>query len=227
MIKSGSYIFYDEWKKSSGSHFKELFAQANSEKEKETVRIEARKDLASFFKPIYRRKLNECINLRYRNTGFDIVYVLLDGEPLSDIIEPHAEDRAIYVGMDATTHRTKMADVTYPYPNQDYILNQLGLTNHLRIGGFHVWDCVEKLAKRAHERRIDVLVDEDLTDLFVISMKKREFDPSRYPSINPRLEGEEYFENYMGCRRGVPWLWQDYAPIACWSDSDERRVQER
>ena len=60
--------------------------------------------------------------------------------------------------MDAKTHRTKRADETYPYPDQDYMLDQVLPANHIRVAGFHMWDCVEKFARRAHERGVDVLV---------------------------------------------------------------------
>jgi len=44
-------------------------------------------------------------------------------------------------------HRTKNADGTYPYPDQGYILNQFMPVESLRVAGFHLWDCVQRLAK--------------------------------------------------------------------------------
>ncbi|HLC53112.1 MAG TPA: hypothetical protein VJK03_01080 [Candidatus Nanoarchaeia archaeon] len=212
-IGEGSYKFSKEWEKEKARIFKHLLKSAKTEEEKKAIRNKAIKDRDNFFRPIYKKALNECIDLRYRINGFEIVYALLDGEPLSDIIVSHPQDRIIYAGMDALTHHTQKPDGTYPYPDQDYILNQLGSPDHLRVAGFHVWDCVEKLARRAHERGINVLVDEDLTELFTMRMKTEGFDISQYPGYNPRLEGKHFFEMFMEPRRGVPWLWQDYPEV--------------
>ncbi len=212
-IENGSYVVREEWERERAKLFKLSLEDVRTDRERRDIQREAREDLANFFKPIYRKALNECIDIRYRQNGFEIVYALLDGEPRSQIITPYPQDRIIDVGMDARTHGTRKPDGTYPYPDQNYILNQLGTLNHLRIGGFHIWDCVEKLAKRAHERGINVLVDEDLTQLFASRVYEKSFDPCRFPGHNPRTDGEEFFKAFMECRRGVPWLWQDYPEI--------------
>ena len=56
----------------------------------------------------------------------------------------------------------------YPYLNDDFILNQLRGISLLGIAGFHAYDCCEKLFKRAYEQGIDSLVDEDLTQFFLL-----------------------------------------------------------
>ena len=113
------------------------------------------------FKQKYKLLLNQCIDLRYRQKGFNINYALFNDTTLSDMIELHESDKILNVGMDFKTHTTKKSDGTYSYPNQDYIINQLGIVKVIRIAGFHMWDCVEKLAKRSYERGLNVLVDED------------------------------------------------------------------
>jgi len=124
------------------------------------------------------------------------------------VIELNQEDKIIYVGMDEKTHCTEQQDGTFPYPNQDYILNQFGKVKILRVGGFHMWDCVEKLAKRAYERGIDVLVDEDLTEFFVSRLRDSDFAVDKYPTYNPSKNNGWALESFMKAREGRPWLWQ-------------------
>ncbi len=112
--------------------------------------------------------------------------------------------------MDSQTHRTKREDGTYPYPNQDYILNQLGFPTRLVVAGFHAWDCVEKLARRAYERGISTLIDEDLTEFFVGRFKDKDFRVKTYPTYNARKHQRSMFEMFMKAREGKPWLWQEY-----------------
>jgi hypothetical protein len=68
----------------------------------------------------------------------------------------------------------------------DSILNQLMPISLLRVAGFHAYDCCERLAKRACERGIDSLVDEELTEFFSFVFQDPEFKIDSYPSINPR-----------------------------------------
>lgn len=115
------------------------------------------------------------------------------------------DDKIIPVGIDFKTH---ISDPPV-YPDSDIILAKLG--NPLRIGGFHMWDCVEKVAQRAYEKGIDTLVDEDLTEFFAFLIKRDSFAIDRYPSYDPRKYFDTVdFEFFMRARRGKPWLWQDY-----------------
>ena len=162
------------------------------------------------FRQRYSQTLNRCIDVRYRQNGFRISYAVFDGSPIDRIIELRDDDRVIEVGMDFETHTTELPDKTYPYPNQDFILNQLETLQVLRVAGFHMWDCVEKLARRAHERGLDVLVDEDLTEFFPMMLRHSGFRVDRFPSYNPRDRGESIFEGFIEARKGKPWLWQEY-----------------
>jgi len=112
------------------------------------------------FRARYKKILNQCIDIRYRQKGFKINYAVFDGSPVSDIIHLRDSDKIIEVGLDFKTHIDNRV-----YPNQDFILDKLGKTRKLRIAGFHLWDCVERLARRAHEKGVNVLIDEDLTEL--------------------------------------------------------------
>ena len=190
--------------------FAERSKEAKSEADMQALRKEADEDMLSEYRKFYGPMLNACIDARYRQREFAIFFALLDGTQISDVLDVRRDDRVIYVGMDAKTHRTKGRDGKYPYPSQDYILNQLGPVSTLRIGGFHMWDCVEKLARRAHERGLGVLVDEDLTEFFGWLIHDRNFKIDGYPNYNPRQGGEREFRIFMDARKGKPWLWQDY-----------------
>jgi len=159
------------------------------------------------FKQRYKDNLNKCIDLRYRQKKFNINYAVFNNHQISDFIEIQPSDRIIEVGMDFKTHTTKL-NGEYQYPSQDYILDQLGGINAIRIAGFHMWDCVERLAKRAYERGLTALVDEDLTEFFAGRLD--EIDLDKFPTFNPRKLGKTEFESFMNVRRKKPWLWQEY-----------------
>jgi hypothetical protein len=160
----------------------------------------------------YKSVLNKCIDVRYRQKDFDINYAIFDDTIVSEVIELQKSDRIIKVGLDYKKHTTKQPNGRYPYPNQNYILNQLGDVRILRIAGFHMWDCVERLAKRAYKRKLDVLVDEDLTEFFTGRLNDPNFKVDKYPTYNPRDGDKEDigFKFFMKARMERPWLWQEY-----------------
>ena len=184
--------------------------QKSAPEEKERIVEERLCELKEEFQRIYRTNLNVCIDLRYRQRGFRINYALFDGSPVSDLVNLQESDRIIRVGMDFKTHTTKQTDGKYPYPDQDYILNQLGEIKVITVSGFHMWSWVEKLARRAYERGIDTLVDEDLTEFLSWQMMRESFRTDQYPSYNPKTDEEGVVDLFMESRKDKPWLWQDY-----------------
>lgn len=162
------------------------------------------------FREIYSEKLNKSIDERYRQKGFGVNYVIFDGHEISDVVKTRKTDRIIEAGVDFKTHTTKQVDGSYIYPNPDDVLNRLGNLSTVRVAGFHLWDCVEKMARRAHQRGCNVLVDEDLTELFGAVIRDENFRTDRYPNYNPRKHGSVMFDMFMSARKGVPWLWQEY-----------------
>ena len=53
------------------------------------------------------------------------------------------------------------------YPNPEKIIDLCPCPiDELVIVGFHLWDCVEKIAEYAYKQGIKVMVDEDLTEVF-------------------------------------------------------------
>jgi len=157
----------------------------------------------------YKTALNRTIDERYRQKGFSINYAILDDCSVSGIIKLQSGDSVLKVGMDSVTHRTPQENGTYPYPNPDFILGQLGDISVLRVGGFHVYSCCEKLAKRAHERGIDSLVDEELTQFFSMDFEKPNFRVDVYPSIDQRqfMGDGKRLKSFLEKRENRPWLW--------------------
>ena len=89
----------------------------------------------------------------------------------------------------------------------------------LVIGGFHFWDCVEKVAQYAYEQGINVLVDDDLTEFFfhrarnskgvpslscVPLLKEKSVEKNRREII--RSAGPQHLEVVRRARKEKPWL---------------------
>lgn len=157
------------------------------------------------FRKRYRDLLNQCIDQRYRQKGFSINYIVFKGNLISEIICLQPEDRIIRLALDYKTHISKRI-----YPDPDEILNQLPEPSVLRVAGFHMWDCVEKLAKRAYEKGLNVLVDEDLTEFFAWRLNDSNFAVDRYPTYTPGKDRKHFFREFMATRQERPWLWQHY-----------------
>ncbi len=181
---------------------------AKSRQEQIVVWKEAQKRDYDLFKPEYSKIWNSCIDLRYRKNNFNINYFVFDDCNVSDVVRLCGADKIVKVGLTFAKHTSKKV-----YPNPDSILNKLPKNmKHLRMAGFHMWDCVEKVAKRAHERGIDVLVDEDLTEFLMGRVMTSDFKFDKYPGYNPRkyFKGTRGYEEFMEPRIKRPWLLQDY-----------------
>ena len=148
-----------------------------------------------FYEEMKREKpfdvLNECINERYRKKGYQIVYALYPDKEIFGIT-PMPNDRIIYT--DITFKETsgynedgiKKEAKDIKYPNEQYLINQLGFVDEIVIGGFHFSDCVKRVAECCLENGMDTLVDLDLTDLFFSLYYQKnyfkidEYSPERY-----------------------------------------------
>lgn len=157
------------------------------------------------FRKKYSDTLNKCVDQRYRRKGFRINWVIFDDCFVSDVIDLRSTDQIIKVGLDFKIHTAEKV-----YPDQDYILKQLSGARIIRIAGFHMWDCVEKLAKRAYEKGLNVLVDEDLTEFFSWRLNDKNFRTDKYPTYQPRRRQGSMFKDFMRAREQRPWLWQNY-----------------
>ena len=145
--------------------------------------------------------LNDTINKRYREKGYEIVFALYPDKELYGI-EKCDTDKIIYTDITffeasaVDENGNRKTNFIPKYPNEMFIINQLGNVDKLIVGGYHAMDCVKKVAEVALENGIDTLVDLDLTDLFFYLYKlkeyfnKEKYDPIRYKSyvINKKSE---------------------------------------
>ncbi len=158
---------------------------------------------AKAFKKKYGAILNQCIDQRYRQKQFGVNWVVFDDCTVADVIKVRSGDKIIRAGINYQEHIIQKT-----YPNWGYVLKQIGKPGILRIAGFHLWDCVDKMAQIAHETGLGVLVDEDLTELFIKRMNGKRFKTDSYPSYNPKEECN--FNFFMQKRKNRPWFWQKY-----------------
>lgn len=106
----------------------------------------------------------------------------------------------------------------YLYPKQKRIIDLCPQpVDELVIGGFHLWDCVDKTAKWAHRHGINVLVDEDLTELFFYSSRDSRGQPvskipvSKEESLKQERKelieaGDHFLEYANNERKKRPWM---------------------
>jgi integrase len=186
------------------------FNRAKTDGEKNLVSQEAHLAREERLREIYSHQINACIDARYRRNGFAISFAVFDGSFVSEVIDVKPSDLIFPIGMDFQLHTTRQVDGTFLYPDPQDFLRPLKDVTHLRIAGFHMWDCVQRVARCAHSSGLDVLVDEDLTELFPGMLKQPEFRVDRYPTYNPRKSSKAMFDFFMKARVNKPWLWQNY-----------------
>lgn len=130
--------------------------------------------------------LNEAIQKRYRNNGFQVVFVIYPDKEFYGIL-PQQGDKIIYTDIPFklvsgyNLDGSKKLEDEIVYPNEQMIINQLGDTRELVIGGYHSQDCVRRVGEVAKENDINVIVDLDMTELF-FSLYRQEnyFDLESY-----------------------------------------------
>ena len=157
-----------------------------------------------------KERLNRCIDLRYRQKNCDIIYYNFNGHSISNIIEVRPTDKIRYVGLTFEEHTTPDTKGNFLYPDLEYMISQLSDTQTLVIGGFHLFDCVDKLAQKAFESGLHILVDEELTDYFLGYSGNDDFKVGIYPGYDHRIniDDAELLRLYVENRRKKPWLWQ-------------------
>ena len=96
--------------------------------------------------------LNECIQKRYREKGYQTVYAIYPDKNIYGIF-PLLTDKIIYTDLtfeQASGYNqdgSKKQDKDIKYPSEKYLIEQLGDFNEIVIGGFHFGDCVKRVAE--------------------------------------------------------------------------------
>ena len=149
--------------------------------------------------------MNKAIDLRYRQNGYDIYYLLYSDSDMYGL-EQIPGDRIIRSNIcfeDSTPYNadgTCKDDFVYKYTDPNYVFDLIGDFDELVVGGNHAMDCVKRMAEAALSRGISSLVDLDLTDFFFMLYWKRdyfdiaEYSPSRYKEFALLKRGEKNYE---------------------------------
>jgi hypothetical protein len=186
--------------------FNRRYDLARTDEEKLAIKKEAKKYRIETFRALYHSIINQCIAQRYRQKGFGINFAVFTGQVGTGLIEAQEGDNIFSVGVDFKTHISERK-----YADPDYVLSKVLPCDHLRLAGFHMWDCVEKVAKCAYAKGVDILVDEDLTEFLGDRIRlDSDFRTDVFPTHNARKREESEFEDFMNARKKRPWLWQQY-----------------
>ncbi len=155
--------------------------------------------------------LARILDVRYRQKGYAMHYLMF-----SDQMQRETPDLSLAHPLFPLEGKIIASGVTWQemgdgkYPDSDHVLNQLPEHSRLVVGGFHQWDCVDKVAERSYRRGIDTFVDEDTTELFFCGAPAAE----RVPLEREKWTFEELGipewarEHVRNQRRGKPWFWQ-------------------
>ena len=151
--------------------------------------------------------IDECIQKRYRDNDYEIVFVLYPDKQLFGLTKKE-DDKIIYTDIlfseaSAYDENGKVKENFTPkYPNELEIIKQLGTIDELVVGGYHANDCVKRVAEVANELGIDTLIDLDLTDFFFNLYRKEdyfrvgEYSPKRYYEYMKAKATEYHEENF-------------------------------
>lgn len=157
-------------------------------------------------KPAELQRLNECIQKRYRDKNYEVVFALYPDKKAYGV-NIKDEDKVIYTDIsfeDATAidkNGNKKLNFEPRYPSEELLIKQLGEVDKLAIGGFHIMDCVKRVGEFALNHGIDTIIDVDMTEFFFLLSKKNDYfimdnyDPMRYKQYTI-YESAMEFRNY-------------------------------
>lgn len=123
-------------------------------------------------------RINEIIDARYRQRNYRVVWLTFcsednTGEPDLSIMSKDIKifEQDVIIASDISLNSFH-DPVKSKYPDSTSILKQIPDTTNLVLGGFHQWDCIDDIAKYAHNQGIHVIVDEDTTETFFLRATK-------------------------------------------------------
>ena len=135
--------------------------------------------------------LNDTIDKRYRKKGYKVAFAMYPDKEIYGI-ELKPNDLVIKTDINFDDVKTN-----HKYPNEKYLIQQIGAVDELVVAGYHVMDCVKRVAETALACGISTLVDIDLTDLFFNLYKQKEYftketyDPERFKNFMINMRGKE------------------------------------
>lgn len=151
--------------------------------------------------------LKECIQKRYRENNYQIVYAIYPDKNIYGI-KPQSTDKIIFT--DVTFEQasgynkdgSKKCPEEIKYPNEHYLIEQLGDFDEIVVGGFHFSDCVKRIAEYCYQYGVNTLVDLDLTDLFFnVYSRKDYFKIDKYNSQDYKEFMISNLEQWFGDRK--------------------------
>lgn len=161
--------------------------------------------------------LNECIQKRYREKGYEVIFVTYPDKEIYGV-DVKENDMVITTdvtfkeatGYDENGKEKPIEDVKYP--SEEDMMRKVGPADHITIGGYHFADCVKRVAEYFYSHGIDTLVDLELTDLFFTLYRKEKFNKGQYNTgaFKERLMsslsryGSEFAENQLNNMYGSP-----------------------
>ena len=134
---------------------------------------------------------NECIKKRYLNLGYKLIVVRYKGyrENFTGGIINIPVDKIIDADITSNEQLKKYADF-------EKLAHEIAKLNHeqIVIGGFHCFDCVEKLAKEVYKLNKNVLIDSDLTEKF--DFVSRYYKNWEIDKFKPELKIEDSLHSF-------------------------------
>jgi len=133
--------------------------------------------------------LNECIEKRYRQNGYEVIIAIYPDKEIFGIdIKP--EDKVIETDVtfvEATGYYEdgkEKPNEEIKYPSEEDLFNKVDYVDEIVVGGYHYSDCVRRVAEYFHEQGINTLVDVELTDVFFGHYYRDDFNKEMYsPAI--------------------------------------------
>lgn len=143
--------------------------------------LRTRQILRQTFHGVFNRAIEE----RYRNQDYRVHWVMFDQHSYSPLITVQPGDVRIDAGMSFKEHTTRRPDGIYLYPNFNKIPDHLADAKKVVVAGYHVKDCVDKIAAACYHAGHETLVDEELTEYFWRDYFRGGLRVHKYPSVIP------------------------------------------